>query len=96
MNRATSTDFIEPLSRRSAGVPPVPVHIERAGNEPLHHQVYRELVHLILSGRLRPRARLPSSRMLADELGVARNTVLLALEQLASEGFVETRHGSGT
>jgi len=72
------------------------VHIERNGSEPLHHQVYRELVGLILSGRLRSGARLPSSRMLAGELGVARNTVLLALEQLLSEGYVETRRGSGT
>jgi len=96
MNRSTSSDSIEPLSRRSAGIPPVPVHIERAGGEPLHHQVYRELVQLILAGRLRPGARLPSSRMLAGELGVARNTVLLALEQLMSEGYVDARHGSGT
>lgn len=74
----------------------IPVHVERAAQEPLHRQVYRELVQLILSGRLRPGVRVPSSRLLADELGVARNTVLLALEQLASEGYVETRHGSGT
>ena len=84
------------MSRRSASAPLVPVHVERDGDEPLHRQVYRELVQLILSGRLRPGARVPSSRMLADELGVARNTVLLALEQLMSEGYVETRHGSGT
>src|SRR5215813_15296483 len=96
MNRSTSSSSIEPLSRRAGGAPPVPVHVERQGSEPLHHQVYRELVQLILSGRLRPGARLPSSRMLAGELGVARNTVLLALEQLLSEGYVETRHGSGT
>src|SRR5262247_3940433 len=73
-----------------------PVHVDRERAEPLHRQVYRDLVQLILSGRLRPAARMPSSRMLADELGVARNTVLLALEQLQSEGYVETRHGSGT
>src|SRR5215813_9563457 len=96
MNRSTSSSSIEPLSRRAGGAPPVPVHVERQGSEPLHHQVYRELVQLILSGRLRPGARLPSSRMLADELGVARNTVLLALEQLLSEGYVEARRGAGT
>ena len=73
-----------------------PVHVDRDRAEPLHRQVYRDLVQLILSGRLRPAARMPSSRMLADDLGVARNTVLLALEQLHSEGYVETRHGSGT
>jgi len=84
------------VSRRSASAPPIPVHVERGIDEPLHRQVYRELVQLILSGRLRPGARLPSSRMLADELGVARNTVLLALEQLLSEGYVETRRGAGS
>jgi GntR family transcriptional regulator / MocR family aminotransferase len=73
-----------------------PVHVDRDRAEPLHRQVYRDLVQLILSGRLRPAARMPSSRMLAEELGLARNTVLLALEQLHSEGYVETRHGSGT
>jgi GntR family transcriptional regulator/MocR family aminotransferase len=84
------------MSRHSASAPPIPVHVEHGGDELLHRQVYRELVQLILSGRLRPGARLPSSRMLADDLGVARNTVLLALEQLLSEGYVETRHGAGT
>src|SRR5215475_7010995 len=74
----------------------VPLHVDRKRGEPLHRQVYRDLVQLILSGRLRSAARVPSSRMLAEELGVARNTVLLALEQLHSEGYVETRHGSGT
>jgi len=84
------------MSRRAAGAPPIPVHVDRGVDELLHRQVYRELVQLILSGRLRPGARLPSSRVLADELGVARNTVLLALEQLLSEGYVETHHGAGT
>jgi GntR family transcriptional regulator/MocR family aminotransferase len=73
----------------------VPVHIERDGDELLHRQVYRELVRLIRSGCLRPAVRLPSSRVLAEELGVARNTVLLALEQLTSEGYVETRPARG-
>ncbi|MFT4119940.1 PLP-dependent aminotransferase family protein [Bradyrhizobium sp.] len=37
---------------------------------------------------------LPSSRALADEMGVARSTVTVAYEQLAAEGFIETRHGA--
>src|SRR5262249_48375241 len=48
------------------------------------------------TGRLAPGSRLPSSRELARELGVARNTILSALDQLASEGYVEGRRGSGT
>jgi len=84
------------MPRRSGNTELVPLHVDRKRGEPLHRQVYRDLVQLILSGRLRSAARVPSSRMLAEELGVARNTVLLALEQLHSEGYVETRHGSGT
>jgi GntR family transcriptional regulator/MocR family aminotransferase len=44
----------------------------------------------IRDGTLAPGARLAASRTLADELGIARNTVLYAYEQLASEGFVAT------
>lgn len=72
------------------------MHVERVRGEPLHRQVQRELMQLIRSGRLRPAMRLPSSRALAAELGVARNTVLLALDRLMSEGYVETRRGRGT
>lgn len=81
---------------RPANASLVPVHVDRGGREPLHRQVYRELVQLILSGRLRRGARVASSRVLAGELGLARNTVLPALEQLMSEGYLEARHGSGT
>src|SRR5262245_41550776 len=81
---------------RPANASVVPVHVDRDGAEPLHRQVYRDLVHLILSGRLRRGARVASSRTLASELDVARSTVLLALEQLTSEGYLEARHGSGT
>ena len=62
---------------------------------PLHLQLGRQLRGLILAGRLSPGARLPSSRALAVDLGVSRATVVLAFEQLASEGYVEGRHGSG-
>jgi len=84
------------MSRRSGKALLVPVHVDRGRGEALHRQVYRDLVQLILSRRLTPGGRLPSSRSLAGDLGVARNTVLLALEQLYSEGYVETRRGSGT
>ncbi len=78
----------------SAALLPVALDADRA--EPLHRQVYRELARLILAGRIRAGSRLPSSRELARELGVARNTVLAALDQLTSEGYVEGRRGSGT
>src|ERR1700726_3526646 len=50
----------------------------------------------ILEGRLRPGARLPSSRDLSRHHGLSRGTVVSAFEQLASEGYVEARVGSGT
>ncbi len=66
------------------------------GEGTLHRQVYRALRTEILGGRLAPGERLPSSRALAEELRVARNTVLPALDQLIAEGCLETRERSGT
>ncbi len=63
---------------------------------PLHRQLYDALRRAILDRRLGAGARLPSSRALAAELGLSRNTVLAALDQLLSEGYVEGRSGSGT
>lgn len=62
----------------------------------LQRRVYDNFAAAILSGQLRPGERLPSTRDLAETLGIARNTVTWAFEQLVVEGYVETRHGSGT
>lgn len=66
------------------------------GEGALHRQVYRALRGAILSGRLRSGSRLASTRTLAGELGVSRNTVLQAYEQLVAEGYAGGREGSGT
>jgi len=58
--------------------------------------VFERLRRGILSGTLAPGVRLPASRHLAEELGVARQTVVLAYERLAAEGYVRARMGSGT
>jgi GntR family transcriptional regulator/MocR family aminotransferase len=63
---------------------------------PLHQQVYRALRGAILGGALRPGARLPATRALARELGLARNTILQAYAQLLDEGYAVARRGSGT
>ncbi|QLE54873.1 PLP-dependent aminotransferase family protein [Nostoc sp. TCL26-01] len=63
---------------------------------PLHRQVYEELRWGILSGRLTPGQKLPSTRMLAQSLSISRATVTLSYEQLLSEGYLETIVGSGT
>lgn len=62
----------------------------------LYHQIYGRLRQAILSGELAPGVRLPSSRQLATEAGVSRNTVLLAYDQLLAEGYIHGRLGSGT
>lgn len=57
--------------------------------------LHERLRGAILQGRLAAGARLPASRTLADALGVARNTVLFAYEQLAAEGYLHaSRHGT--
>ena len=57
--------------------------------------LHERLRGAILQGRLAAGARLPASRALADTLGVARNTVLFAYEQLAAEGYLHaSRHGT--
>jgi GntR family transcriptional regulator / MocR family aminotransferase len=66
------------------------------GQGPLQQQLYRSVRTLILAGRLRPGSRVPSTRTLATDLALSRNTVLSAFEQLMSEGYLTTRHGSGT
>jgi GntR family transcriptional regulator/MocR family aminotransferase len=62
----------------------------------LQQQIYAGIRRAVLDGRLVPGTRLPSSRGLADDLGVSRTTTLHALDQLLAEGYLTTRRGSGT
>ena len=61
----------------------------------LQTRVREMIVTAIAEGWLRPETPLPSSRALADNLSVARNTVLLAYQQLVDEGVLEARARSG-
>jgi GntR family transcriptional regulator/MocR family aminotransferase len=63
---------------------------------PLHRQLYTELRNAILIGRFRAAAPLPATRTLARDLGISRNTVITAYEQLRAEGYLQARQGSGT
>ncbi len=75
---------------------PASVWIPLDGEGPLYLQIYRMLRQAILTGELRPGLRLPPTRALSRDLGVSRNVVLLAYEQLHAEGYVEGRVGAGT
>jgi GntR family transcriptional regulator/MocR family aminotransferase len=70
--------------------------IDRDSPTPLYRQLYDGIQGGILSGRLNPGARLPSTRELASDLEVSRNTVMEAFAQLVAEGYLESTTGSGT
>jgi GntR family transcriptional regulator/MocR family aminotransferase len=61
----------------------------------LQNQIRQKLVDGILSGSFPPGMKLPSSRKLAQQLNVARNTVVLAYQQLVAEGYLVSRQRSG-
>jgi GntR family transcriptional regulator / MocR family aminotransferase len=63
---------------------------------PMYRRIYDGIRALVLDGRLQPGQALPSSRSLAAERGISRNTVVAAFEQLAAEGFLITRVGDAT
>src|SRR5512134_1114599 len=65
-------------------------------NAPLYQALYAHMRAAILSGELKDGMKLPSTRALADELNISRNTVLNAYRQLLAEGYLESREGSGT
>jgi len=62
----------------------------------MQQALYAELRNAMLEGRLQPGARLPSTRDLAIQLGIARGTVTLVYEQLRGEGYLASLRGSGT
>ncbi|MCG8457685.1 MAG: PLP-dependent aminotransferase family protein [Holophagales bacterium] len=73
-----------------------PVHLDPGSPIPLHRQIYEALRRDILGGSLPSGQRLLATRAMATELGVSRNTVLEAVEQLIAEGYLTARRGSGT
>jgi GntR family transcriptional regulator/MocR family aminotransferase len=68
----------------------------RDGGATVQEQLVRFFRDAVARGALRSGTRVPATRALARELGLARNTVGLAYERLVAEGFLEARHGSGT
>ena len=84
------------MNRPLLGSSVIEIGIDRGDHEPFQSQIARQIRALVLNGRLKPQARLPSTRALAEELAIARATVVEAYEQLLSEGYIETRSGSGT
>jgi GntR family transcriptional regulator/MocR family aminotransferase len=72
------------------------VFLELDGRGSRQAQLTRALKAAVLAGRLPSGTRLPASRALAGELGLSRNTVTASYEELAAEGFLQARVGSGS
>src|ERR1700743_346248 len=69
--------------------------LDNTRRETLTDQLVAQIREAIRKGRIARGARLPSSRNLADQLGISRNTVVRAYETLILEGHVEARPASG-
>jgi GntR family transcriptional regulator/MocR family aminotransferase len=72
----------------------IPLILDPSANESLTSQVVGQLRDAIARGRIARGTKLPSSRRLSEQLGVSRNTVVRAYEELCSEGYVEARPAS--
>ncbi len=72
------------------------MRIDRNLDIPINHQLYKSIREVILTQMLTSGIQLPSSRELARELAISRNTVTYAYDQLIAEGYLETRSGAGT
>jgi GntR family transcriptional regulator/MocR family aminotransferase len=70
--------------------------LEGAVDQPTYVRICDRIRAAITGGALAPNARLPSSRVLAKDWGVARNTVDEALSQLVADGYVVRRRGAGS
>ncbi len=66
------------------------------GEGPLYQQIYSAVRTRILSGDIAEGQQLPPSRKLSKDLGVSRNVVLIAYDQLKAEGYAEGQTGGGT
>jgi GntR family transcriptional regulator/MocR family aminotransferase len=71
------------------------IQIDRNASVTLYIQVCNSFISLITNGTLRPSDLLPSSRVLADLIGINRNTVKLAYEELISQGWAESVERKG-
>jgi GntR family transcriptional regulator/MocR family aminotransferase len=72
------------------------VELNRKSQMPLYTQIVTEVRRMISGGTLKVGDRLPANRELAKTLGVNRNTVTTAYAELAADGLITSRVGSGT
>src|SRR5579884_2675497 len=83
------------MKKAPSGIAPG-IQVQKGSSNSLYRQVYEGYRKAIVEGRLRAGQRIPSTRVLALELGISRMPVLNAYAQLLAEGYFESRVGSGT
>jgi len=72
------------------------IELPARGSRRVVGELHRQLRSAIVGGRLQPGLRLPSTRELASTLGVSRNTIVTAYDQLLAEGYISARGRGGT
>jgi DNA-binding transcriptional regulator YhcF (GntR family) len=72
------------------------ISLDATASEPPYEQIRRQVAEQVSRGELRPGDRLPTVRGLAEELGVATNTVARAYRELEQSGLIQTRGRSGS
>ena len=85
-----------PVPKHSSAALFSAIALDRTSQVPLYQQLSDELRQAVLTGRLSAGVRLPSTRTLATDMELSRNTVMIAFEQLLAEGYLEGKIGSGT
>jgi GntR family transcriptional regulator / MocR family aminotransferase len=84
------------VTKRATPLPVRAIAVDKDAAAPLYLQVYEGIRTAILAGELKRGSRLPSTRDIAREHGLSRNTAITAFEQLLAEGYIEGRVGSGS
>ena len=72
------------------------IQIDRSTSVPIYRQIEERIRKLIIDGSIRPGTRIPSTRQLAEHLGVNRITVGAAFAKLEAEGLITSHVGRGT
>ena len=80
---------------RQAGLFVPPLVLDRTSEIPLRRQIYSQIAAAIRSGAIPSATRLPSTRVMAQVLGVSRNTVLGAYDDLAADALIHGKRGAG-
>ena len=89
-------EFVEQTNSADAGFPmEILLHVDRS-RRGVRQQLSQQLRAMIRDGRLAAGTRLPPSRVMAGDLGMARSVVVDAYQQLAADGYLSARQGSGT